>query len=739
MKQLFINKGKVTLEDTPLPQCDENSVLVHVTHSVISIGTEVGSIEASKKDTLFQHVIKQPSKALRLIDMVKQHGIRGTLHSVIQMQKGLDELPALPIGYSCSGTVISVGKNIGDLKPGDHVACGGVGKAVHAEVVSVPRNLTVKVPEGVSLRDAASATVGSIALQGVRQADVRIGEYVAVIGLGLIGQITAQILGAAGCRVIGIDLLQDKIDVAARNGLYHAINAEHLDPVEETLMYTSDNGVDATIITAASESDEIVQQAMEMTRKKGTVVVVGAVGLGLNRQPFYRKEIDFKISCSYGPGRYDESYEEKGIDYPYAYVRWTENRNMEEYLRLVAEEKVNFSSLVSLECPVDGATEIYEQLKAPDNKHMGVVLTYHFDESMLSRPEQKIIHLVKRKDIDGKIRVGLIGAGEFSKAIHLPNLKSLSNLYNIRAIASRDGTNAKETAKRFGADYATTDYHKVLEDPDINMVIIATRHNLHAQMAMEAAQAAKAILLEKPMALNLEELDDLEKVLRDTKVPFMVGFNRRFSPFAAKAKEIIGKPLNPIMVFYRVNARHLPLDHWVHGPEGGGRIIGEACHMIDFFSFLTESSISSISVSAINPKTEAVTARDNFFATLKYENGAVCSLLYTSQGAVKLGKEYIEIYVDGKTIVIDDFKIFRPHGTRKAEVTFNQVDKGHKEELRQFVQSSRGYGEFAPISLDSARETTEATLHIHRHINVHSRQLAKASFEVESFHRVLSE
>lgn len=713
MKQIFFKKGNIVVEETPFPEFDENHALIRVTHSVVSVGTEVSSIKSTKQDSYIQRVTKQPARALKAIDMVKEKGIVNTVKTVKGWQKKLDETPAVASGYSCAGIVVSVGTNILDIHPGDKVACGGIGKAMHAEVVAVPRNLIVKIPEDVALKDAASATIGSIAMQGVRRADVRLGEFVAVIGMGLIGQITAQILNASGCQVIGIDLVDDKLEIAKKNGAYRTINAAIIDPVKEILMLTDDKGVDVTIITAASQSDEIVQQAMEMTRKKGTVVVVGAVGLGLKRQPFYRKEIDFKISCSYGPGRYDEQYEEKGLDYPYAYVRWTENRNMSEYLRLISVGKINFSSLVSEECPIEDSPVLFEKLKSPENKLLGVILTYNFDESQINKPDQNTITFAtNNKIIKGRIKVGIIGAGGFAKSVHLPNLKSLSNLYQIRAIASRSGANAKETAKLYNANYATTDYLEILKDSDIDMVLISTRHDLHARMAIEAAKAGKAILLEKPMALNLEELEELKAVIQKTQVPFMVGFNRRFSPCAVKAKEIIGNPINPIMVMYRVNAGHIPLDHWVHGPEGGGRIIGEACHMIDFFSFLTDSTVKSMSVSSIHPKTDSVIAGDNFFATLKYANDSVCSLLYTSQGAKEIGKEYIEIYADQKTIVIDNFKKFMFYGKKYKPLEFDKIEKGQQQEMEQFGQLMQGTTLSYPISIESLLETTEICIKI---------------------------
>ena len=716
MKQIFLQKGKVILENTPLPQCDDRAALVWVTHSVISVGTEVGSIEHSKKDSLFQRAAKEPTKIFKVFDIIKQKGPIETLQSLIAMQKKLDELPAVELGYSCSGVVASVGKDILDLKPGDRVACGGIGKAMHAEVVSVPRNLIVKVPENVSLKDAASATIGAIAMQGVRRADVRLGEYVAVIGMGLIGQITAQILNAAGCRVIGVDLIQDKLEISKQNGIYHTINASHYNPVKEALMYTNDKGVDATIITAASESNEIVQQAMEMTCKKGTVVVVGAVGLGLKRQPFYQKEIDFKISCSYGPGRYDELYEEKGVDYPYAYVRWTENRNMQEYLRLISESKINFSSLISKECSVEEAPRIYEELKSSDNKHLAVILTYDFDKSLITKPEQRVIHYkVEKKDMGRKIRIGVIGAGDFAKSVHLPNLKSLSNLYDIRAIASRTGANAKETAKQFGVDYATSDYQEMLKDPDIDMVLITTRHNLHAQMAIEAAQAGKAIFLEKPMALNLEELNGLEKVLNETKVPFMVGFNRRFSPFAQKIKELIKNRLNPMIIGYQMNAGFIPKEHWVHSEEGGGRNIGEACHIYDLFNFFTESEVESIAAFAIDPKTEQYSRNDNFIATIKYNDGSVCNLAYTALGTKEVSKEQMEIYVDGRIFRLDDYKKLEAFGANIKPSKIKAIQKGQYEEMVEFARCITGGNSYL-IPLWQLIQATEISFEVERHL-----------------------
>jgi predicted dehydrogenase/threonine dehydrogenase-like Zn-dependent dehydrogenase len=714
MKQVISRKGEISIEDIPASHCDRNSVLVRVTHSVVSVGSEIRGVSTNENDSLVQRAIRHPSKALKAIDLIREKGIAEAIRTIRDMQSSLDETPAVALGYSCSGIVAAVGDGIVDLKVGDRVACAGLGKAVHAELVSVPKNLVVKVPDGVELREAASATIGAIAMQGVRRADVRIGEYVAVIGLGLIGQITAQILNAAGCRVIGIDLIEGKLELLQELGCYHAMNPETVDPVKEVNLYTADRGVDATIITAASQSDEIVQQAMEMTRKKGTVVVVGAVGLGLKRHPFYRKEIDLRISCSYGPGRYEEEYEEKGLDYPYAYVRWTENRNMEEYLRLIAEGKINFSRLVTIEAPVEEAPQVYERLKSPDQINLGVVFTYNLGVQEPSGSGIQVTPLPSRgTKTTGRIRVGLIGAGEFARAVHLPNLVHLSDFYELHAVASRNGLNAKETADRYNARYATTEYQSIISDPDIDMVLISTRHNLHASIAKEAARAGKAVFVEKPMALNLGELDELEAVIRETGVPFLVGFNRRFSAFALKARELIGQPVNPMLIFYRVNARHLPVNHWVHSEEGGGRLIGEACHMIDFFSFLTGASIVSADVASIDPRTESVMPVDNFCATIKYSDGSVCSLIYTAQGSRERGKEFIEIYIDGRNIVIDNFVSLSMFGSEEEGLQLPKGDKGHLQELKHFAQAIAGKAP-PPIPLDSLVRTTRTTILLHQ-------------------------
>jgi len=578
VRQVLIQRGQIRMENVPAPLIEDGHILVEVAYSLISAGTEISNVERSGR-SLIQRALERPDHVRKVIDHLRKQGIHKTVAKVKGQVAGV-----VPTGYSCSGVVIQVGRDVSSFQPGDRVACAGAGIANHAEIVLVPTNLAVKVPDGCSLKDAASVTLGAIAMQGVRRADPRLGEIVAVIGLGLLGQLTVQLLKAAGCRVIGIDLDGRRVELARELGADYAFDPVQVELQKEICNLTSGYGVDATIITAASNSNAIVQQAMEITRKKGRVVVVGDVGLGLKRSPFYEKEIDFLISCSYGPGRYDERYEGKGLDYPYAYVRWTENRNMAEYLWLVAEGKVRLSAILEREYDLAQAAEAYTELRSSAVKPLGLVLRYP-STAANTPPKLETRIFLNKRSVSGKIRIAVVGAGNFAKAVHLPNLQKLSHLYHIRAIVSAMGTNALAAARQFGADYASTNYEDVLNDPDVDAVLICTRHHLHASQAMAAARAGKAIFLEKPMALNQTELDELVAVLKETEVPFMVGFNRRFSPAARRAKEIISGRQNPLMIFYRMNAGYLPLDHWTQTEEGGDGSLAK--HVISSIYFNT--------------------------------------------------------------------------------------------------------------------------------------------------------
>lgn len=702
MKQVFIRKGQILLANIPAPLVEPGYVLVEVAYSLISTGTELSNVQSTGQ-SLLKKAIEQPEKVKWVLDFYKSQGIQKTVAKILGQ---LDQ--DTPTGYSCSGIVIQAGEGIMDIQPGDRVACAGAGIANHAEIVLVPRNLTVKVPDGCSLKDAASVTLGAIAMQGVRRADPHLGEIIAVIGLGLLGQITVQLLKAAGCQVFGLDLDARRVNLARDLGADHAFNPAEVDALNEIRHLTGDHGVDATIITAASNSDVIVQQAMEITRKKGRVVVVGAVGLGLKRSPFYEKEIDFLISCSYGPGRYDERYEKKSVDYPYAYVRWTENRNMQAYLQLISEGKVYLTPIFEREYSINQAKQAYDELLMATEKPLGVLLKY--PTGLERSQEEKLQSRVtfNPKPVSGKINVALIGAGSFAKGMHLPNLKILSSLYHLRAVVDAVGSNAKITAEQFGADYASTDYHEVLADDLVDMVIVATRHNTHAPIAIAAAKAGKAVFVEKPMALNQIELDALVAVLDEMRVPFLVGFNRRFSPAARRAKEIIEGRQNPLMIYYRMNAGYLPPEHWTQTEEGGGRIIGEACHIFDLFQYLIGASVVELSATAITPQTEHILGNDNVSVTVRYEDGSVATLLYTSLGSPGFGKEYMELYADGKVLVLDDYRALRVYGGSGKGWMASGQDKGHLEELRVFATSLRERGDL-PIELMSLTETTKVS------------------------------
>ena len=720
MKQVLIKRGRAIVEKVPAPLVDDDGVLVEVAYSLISVGTEMASVEQSGKP-LVRRALEQPEKVLKVVEHLQRQGLQRT---VAKIQGRLEA--GSPSGYSCSGTVIQVGQNVLDLKRGDRVACAGAGKANHAEIVMVPSNLVVKVPDGCDLREAASVTLGAIAMQGVRRADPRLGEIVAVIGLGLLGQITVQLLKTAGCRVIGFDLDERRVALANELGADHAFVSLEVDVQNEVRHLTDGYGVDSTIITAASQSDAIVQQAMEITRQKGRVVVVGAVGLGLKRSPLYEKELDFLISCSYGPGRYDRRYEEKGLDYPYAYVRWTENRNMVEYLRLVAEGKVNVRAIIEREYDVNRAPEAYEELKTATVKPLGVLLAYGVDESSYERKLGTKVTLKPFKPT-GKINVAVIGAGSFAKGTHLPNLQKLSDLYYLRAIVSATGSNAKATAQQFGADYASTNYEDVLNDPDVDAVLICTRHHLHVQQTVAALKAGKHVYCEKPLALSEQELNsilacydlsiadfddgDPELATRNLQPVLMVGFNRRFSPAAQRMKEITSQRQNPLMTLYRVNAGYLPPDHWVHSPEGGGRIIGEGCHMFDMFNFLVDASVETVSAESLVPTSEHILQSDNVTATLRYADGSLCTLVYAALGTSLLGKEYLEVYVDGKVLVLDDFRTLHIYGSSQRGWKSSIQEKGHREAITAFARCVQAAVSW-PINIGQLVSVSRVTLAI---------------------------
>lgn len=719
MKQVLIKQGKAVVEEVPSPLVEPGTLLVQVNHSCISIGTEMSGMKASGTP-LWKRALKQPENVKQVLKMAASQGIGRTRSHI----KGILS-SGQPTGYSAAGTVIEAGEGVDDIRPGDRVACAGAQWTHHAEIVRVPRNLAVSIPDNVNFPEASTVTLGAIALQGVRRAQPTLGETFVVIGLGVLGQLVAQILCANGCRVIGTDLEKKRILLAQELGMHLGIYPEDGIGIEKVARLTGGIGADGVVINAASSSHEVISTAFQMCRRKGRVVLVGDVGLNLDRADFYEKELDFFISTSYGPGRYDFNYEEKGLDYPVGYVRWTENRNMSEYLRLIAENKVNVAPLITSTYPIDQADSAYDALDAVD-KPLMVLLNY----PMPDRPKalmRSVVNPMARSAGPGKIRMAVIGAGSFAKGMHLPNLKSSPDLYHIQAIVSRTGHNAHTTAKMFGANYASTDYQEVFDDPEVDAVLIATRHNLHADMARKALESGKHVLVEKPLALTQNELDVIKSFFDNTddvretsdkrQSPIlMTGFNRRFSPCAKHIRKILDRRTNPMILNYRMNAGYISLDHWVHAEEGGGRNIGEACHIYDLFTYFTDAKATHIRTHAIVPQTAYYSNVDNFVATIGFSDGSVATLTYTALGSSGYPKEHLEIFVDGKVLIMEDYKKLTIHGSKDKGIETRTVDKGHKAELDVFARSVRQGGNW-PIPFWQQIQAMEIAFDVEKQIS----------------------
>jgi predicted dehydrogenase/threonine dehydrogenase-like Zn-dependent dehydrogenase len=617
----------------------------------------------------------------------------------------------LPTGYSAAGVVVGVGEEVADFQVGNRVACAGAGIANHAELIDVPVNLAVRIPEGLGTDAASTVTLGAIALQGVRRVQPTLGETVGVIGLGILGQLAVQLLRAAGCRVVGSDLDPTRIERALAHGLTHGVGAGE-DFAARCHELTDGFGADAVLITAATESDEVVRTAMQACRKKGRVVLVGDVGLHLQRSDMYEKELDFLISTSYGPGRYDDVYELEGQDYPLGYVRWTENRNMEEYLRLLAEGRISLEGLGEESFPVDEAGAAYEALKSGETKPLLVLLSYPERDGPEARTTRLRIHAPKAD----RIGVALVGAGGFAQGQHLPNLVKLRDRFELRCVMSRTGATAKAVATRAEAAYATTDLDEVLDDDAVGLVLISTRHDLHAPFALRALEGGKHVFVEKPLALTEAELDSIEAFYRGREGGplLMTGFNRRFSPSAARLLELLAGRTSPLVANYRMNAGYIPLDHWVHGPEGGGRNIGEACHVYDLFDFLTRAEETAVQAQAIAPPSRHWAANDNFVATIGYADGSVCTLTYTALGHRDHPKERLEVFADGAVFSLDDYKSLtvdgKPGGWRSTT-----VKKGHLEELEALAAALRDGGPW-PIPLEQQVQATRISFAVERQL-----------------------
>lgn len=672
MKQIVIDKKGLNIEEYTVPNISPNEILVRVSYSLVSTGTELASI--GKRASILT-ALKNPELRSRFFSLVKKIG----LFKATRIAK--DKLSKVTLlGYSNAGIVIEVGKNVKDIAPGDKVACGGGGYATHANYVAVPRNLAVKIPNEVSLKEAAFTTVGSIALQAVRRAKPELKEKFIVIGLGLVGLLTVQELLANGVDVLAVDIDDDNIKKAKKMGII-AINSLKENVDEAASIFTERIGADCVIITAATKSSKVINKAMELTRKKGRVVIVGDVGLNLKREQFYKKELDLFISTSYGPGRYDPTYEEKGIDYPIGYVRWTENRNMQAFLELLKNKKVDVKPLIDAEFKIEQAVEAYEKLK--QKKIRRVIFKY--EKEPLTR---KIEISSGKSNYKGKIKVGLIGPGNFARAFHLPNLSKISD-FKIYAIAALHPQNAKSVAKQHNAKYYTTDARRIIEDNNIDLVVITTRHNLHGKLVIDALKSGKHVFVEKPLTIYEAELEKIEKIIRKSEGQIlMVGHNRRYSPFIKKIKENFS--FSPKIMHYRVNAGYYPKEHWTQNPEeGGGRILGEGVHFFDVFNYLSDSRPRKIEASSISNTPENVYCDDNIIATINYENGDVANLIYTSIGSPKMDKEYMEIFGQESSAKMDDFTELTIYKRKEIKIKGKQ-DKGHYNELLELAGAIKG-------------------------------------------------
>ena len=703
MKQVLQNRktGKPFVGDVPVPALQRGRVLVRTVASLISAGTERASVELVSKG-LLQEARQRPDLVKALITKIKNEGLFNTFASVRDKMAASQSL-----GYSAAGIVTAVANDASELHLGDRVACAGVGFASHAEVLSVPKNLCVQLPEPVSFEAGAFGTLGAIALQGVRLAEPTLGESMVVIGLGLVGQLTVQLLKANGCRVFGLDLDPARVALAMELGADRAVVSNE-DAASEIDQWTRGRGADAVLITAATDSNQPVELAARVSRLKGRVIVVGMTGLDIPRAPFFSRELKLVISMSYGPGRYDPDYEERGHDYPLPYVRWTEKRNIESFLELVAEKRVNVERLTTHRFGIDEAEHAYELISGESTEpYLGVLLNYDPDREIDDR-----VQLTPPIQGAAKaIRLGVIGAGGYVPAMLLPHFKSEG--VEFRAIATASGVSAHDVGKRFGFAYAASPAGEVLADPDINLIVIGTRHDLHAELADRALAENKNVFVEKPLALDDKQLDEVAAEAARSSGRLMVGFNRRFSPLARRAKDFFAGSNSPLSILYRVNAGRVPKEHWIQDPSaGGGRIVGEVCHFVDLMQFLTESPPVSVFAESISTKSDKTIDADSVFITLRFADGSNGCIAYVSEGDKSLPKERIEIFGGSRSFVLDDFRRATLHKNgREEHVTLKVQDKGQQAQVHQICASILE-GTAAPIPLNELIATTRATFRI---------------------------
>jgi predicted dehydrogenase/threonine dehydrogenase-like Zn-dependent dehydrogenase len=689
MRQIIqdLKRGDTILEEVPAPLVRKGHILIKTHRSLVSLGTEKMLVEFGKSN-LLSKARQQPEKVKQVLDKIKTEGLLPTLEAVFNK---LDE--PLPLGYCNAGEVIAIGEGVSEFKVGDRVASNGH----HAEIVCISKNLVAKIPDNVSYEEASFTVIGSIGLQGIRLINPTIGETVVVVGLGLIGLITVELLIANGCNVIGFDFDPHKVEMANHSGS-KAFIASSVDVVKIVEEHTQGLGADAVLITASTKSNDVISQAAQMSRKKGRIVLVGVIGLNIQRADFFKKELSFQVSSSYGPGRYDDEYEIKGNDYPVAYVRWTEKRNFETVLSAISKGQLNVAALITERVKLENYLEVYNNMGGGS---IASILEYNPSANNL----QNTVPVKSFTTRPQKGVIGVIGAGNFTKMTVLPALKNAGAHYKY--IASAGGLSAKSLANKYGFEFTTTNFREVLKDQEVDLVIITTRHDMHADMVCEALEAGKNVFVEKPLALNHQELDNIVKVynMQSDPAAVSVGFNRRFAPLIQKSKELVGDSVMNIIA--TMNAGFIPADVWVQDMKvGGGRIIGEACHFIDLMVFLTGSKVKSVVMSSIGASPEENT--DNAIITLKFENGSQGVVNYFANGSKEYSKERVEIYSQGRILVMDNFRKLKGYGFKKFSSMSTGLDKGHKTQFERLIKQTKEGGQ-PIIPFDEIVNTTKSS------------------------------
>jgi len=685
LKQLIqsFKTGETRLEEVPAPMVRKGHLLIRTTRSLVSIGTERMLVEFGKS-SLISKARQQPEKVKMVLDKIKSDGLLPTMEAVFSKL----EQP-IPLGYCNTGVVLEVGEGVQGFSVGDRVASNGS----HAELVCVPVNLAARVPDNVSDDEACFTVIASIGLQGIRLLEPTFGETVVVFGLGLIGLLSAELLKSNGCRVIGIDLDPDKIRIADEKGIQTILVNAGTDVVRQVMDATGGIGADGILITASTKDSALMSQAAQMSRKRGRIILVGVTGLELNRSEFYEKELRFQVSCSYGPGRYDEAYESRGIDYPLPFVRWTEKRNFEAVLQAISASQLSVKELISERVKLDEYMEIYGSMSG--RKTIASLLVY--DEN----PDTGRMVVHRQAPVSARPGLGIIGAGNYTKMTMLPALQKAGA--NIAVIASNTGVSGTFLASKFKIPASTTDYRALIEAESVGMVMITTRHNLHAPMALDALKAGKDVFVEKPLALTSEELLDIESAMKASGRSVMVGFNRRFSPFSERIKQILGERPGPISVIATMNAGFIPPESWVHDlRQGGGRILGEACHYVDLISFLTGSEVERVFMTAMgqNPDQKSDVASIH----LRYRNGSLGVINYFANGSKSYSKERVEVYFSGKNLIMDNFRKMEGFNTRGFSGMKSGQDKGHSSMFGLLAKLNREGGSF-PIEWQSIKNT----------------------------------